>query len=1310
MYTDTYTTKAGRCGPGRAQGNGASGAKARRRFPRISQPVELIQGSYDCVVVGSGYGGGVAASRMARTGQSVCVLERGQERWPGEYPVCLKQVFGELHTTGRSMVRPFGRGRPTGMYHVVAGQGQSALVCNGLGGTSLINANVFLEADESTLSMETWPPEIRRDPGCLKEYYQRVRDVLEPTPYPDDWPRLSKVEVFKRQAHMMGLGGRYYKVPQTTRFQPGINSCGVNMLPSTLTGQDTTGVNDGSKTTTLVTYLADAWNWGAEIFCQCEVRHVEKVADGRGGYIVYFAWHGHKRARFKRRLHEDLLWVHAKHAVFLGAGSLGTTEILLRSKDMGLSMSDCLGQGMSGNGDMLTFGYNTNRHVNAMGRQRPDRKSPVGPTINATIDMRGLSDNPLDGFVIQEGAVPQALARLMQTIVDVQPSGSKPKRAVVQRARKALARWKSRLLGPYVCGGAIQNTQIFLIMSHDGSQATLRLENDKPVLEFVGVGHSDRVKRLHAVLAKATEAVGGRVVDNPFHGVFGDQHQITAHPLGGAPMSRDGTGARGVTNHVGQVFAGSATSESHAGLIVVDAAVVPGSLCVNPAATIAALAERAVDHYIRARGLVMSKEPNGVLDLYGTPAHRPPSTSSDKSRHTKPDSASRKTQTGPAARCTVRGVDHEPHGSPGTVGFTELMSGFVHGGNNLQSYDRDSHKLSSQAARRRGETARLLTSNVMYAVRKPGSANKTGLYKGIVKGTFICPTIRGSPFMISQGEAELLEEDEEQSGTTKVTYRLKMIGIDGRRLDFHGYKRIDSSVSMNMREMWRSTTTLYVTITESVGQGHSHETNSGLHNKSPALGDAKRRQSSTRGDGDGEARTIAKGILKIRLSDFWKQLFTLTATGDSLTKRVATLGCLTNYFSGKLLPRFFLPFAPLRYATKSHPDFVNPTTPTRTYTVTASDGVQTKLHMWEPDLSCVPGDEFGNPVPVKNLFMIPGASVDHRIYALPTIPINAVNYFTRAGYRVFVTVHRIGIVDGPEDKTWTTYDARLDIRACLQHIRASQNTHKVYTVAHCMGSVAFACGLLDGTIPADWILGITCSQVFMNPVWSKSNRFKSTVKLDRAYTRLAGHWFSCRASAKHGALQSAVDQMLRFLPDKKGEKCNSASCHRISLLFGRCWSHYNLNEATHRHVDHFFNGANMTLMPLLMRMGRVEAVSTNGPAHQDLTSAENVERLRGIPFFLFSGGDSDVLSPTATQKTYERLCDTFGISAGRPGGGIQYRRKVIPGYGHLDGWMGRNAYKDVYPLVREEVDRVVRGEEYKLRDTTNPFSDAYGVA
>lgn len=105
-------------------------------FPRLSKPVELLRGSYDVVVIGSGYGGGVAASRMARTGESVCLLERGKERWPGEYPSGAIDAVKELHCSGNlapGSLKGIGveGGDPTGMFHLVLGRGQSALVGNG---------------------------------------------------------------------------------------------------------------------------------------------------------------------------------------------------------------------------------------------------------------------------------------------------------------------------------------------------------------------------------------------------------------------------------------------------------------------------------------------------------------------------------------------------------------------------------------------------------------------------------------------------------------------------------------------------------------------------------------------------------------------------------------------------------------------------------------------------------------------------------------------------------------------------------------------------------------------------------------------------------------------------------------------------------------------------------------------------------------------------------------------------------------------------------------------------------------------------
>jgi hypothetical protein len=112
----------------------------------------------------------------------------------------------------------------------------------------------------------------------------------------------------------------------------------------------------------------------------------------------------------------------------------------------------------------------------------------------------------------------------------------------------------------------------------------------------------------------------------------------------------------------------------------------------------------------------------------------------------------------------------------------------------------------------------------------------------------------------------------------------------------------------------------------------------------------------------------------------------------------------------------------------------------------------------------------------------------------------------------------------------------------------------------------------------------------------------------------------------------------------------------------------------------------MTLLHLLMQMGVRGAVTTNGPLFRDLTTSSNISRLKNIPVMLFSGSDNKVLNPECTDKTYSILRDKFGTDG--------YTRHVIQGYGHLDCWMGREAYKDVFPLVRREVDRVCRGEEY----------------
>ena len=100
---------------------------------RLARPLDRLKPHYDVVVVGSGYGGGVAASRLARAGKRVAVLERGREFVTGEFPSRFPDLRGEMQLTGKRMRL----GSATGLYDVRLGEDMHVLIGCGLGGGSL---------------------------------------------------------------------------------------------------------------------------------------------------------------------------------------------------------------------------------------------------------------------------------------------------------------------------------------------------------------------------------------------------------------------------------------------------------------------------------------------------------------------------------------------------------------------------------------------------------------------------------------------------------------------------------------------------------------------------------------------------------------------------------------------------------------------------------------------------------------------------------------------------------------------------------------------------------------------------------------------------------------------------------------------------------------------------------------------------------------------------------------------------------------------------------------------------------------------
>ena len=313
-------------------------------------------------------------------------------------------------------------------------------------------------------------------------------------------------------------------------------------------------------------------------FCGCNVRFVKPHP--HGGYTIFFQ----RTGLDSRAEASSLEWIRARKLVFLGAGSLGSTEIILRSKDHGLSVSSQAGERLSGNGSMLAFGYGLSARTNALGKAFPASHAP-GPTICGVVECNkgGRMEHR---FILQEGTFPMVMATLFRIVHWILPgNGGRPIfRSLLRRIRFGIGR----------SGDILDFSQVYLIMGHDSANGRLSLQNDQPVLDMRGVSREDTCSRMLDTLESMTLALGGVFKQSGF--------KVLVHPLGGMSMTTDGTGSTGATSHACEVFAGD-DAKTHKGLCVIDGAVIPRSLAANPAATICAIAERSVDLIARERGL-----------------------------------------------------------------------------------------------------------------------------------------------------------------------------------------------------------------------------------------------------------------------------------------------------------------------------------------------------------------------------------------------------------------------------------------------------------------------------------------------------------------------------------------------------------------------------------------------------------------------------------------------------------------------------------------------------------------------------------
>lgn len=549
----------------------------------LSSPIENIKDSYEVVVVGSGYGGGIAASRLSRAGRKVCVLERGREIEPGQYPSTAVQLLREVQTD-----LPITRfGPPTALFDIRYNADINVVAGCGLGGTSLINAGIALRPDVRIFDDKIWPVEIRSEQS-MDRYFALAEEMLVPSLYPERDPPLPKFAALQVCAE--GLREEFRRAPILVNFRElenGVNHVGVGQRPCVDCGDCVSGCNHHAKNTLLMNYLPDASNHGAEIYTEVCVRSVERQG---GRWIVHCVGSSDQQAR-----------TISANFVVLAAGTLGSTEILLRVAQSGQTFSPTLGRRFSANGDMVGFAYNGERVIRAvgLGDRLPDPREPVGPCSTGMIDARKNRDVS-KGMIMVDGTIPGAVSSLLPAFLGAAAklTGTNTETAIRGRVEEVGREVESTLLGAYT--GALNNTLTYLVVSQDDSGGHMYLDGDRLRISWPGLGLQSQFAEAGELMKTATAVLGGTYVPNPVWNEFTNHNLVTGHPLGGCAMADQAEA--GTVNHRGQVYANASGSAVYQNLYVMDGSVIPRSLGVNPLLTISALAERSCDLLARDQG------------------------------------------------------------------------------------------------------------------------------------------------------------------------------------------------------------------------------------------------------------------------------------------------------------------------------------------------------------------------------------------------------------------------------------------------------------------------------------------------------------------------------------------------------------------------------------------------------------------------------------------------------------------------------------------------------------------------------------
>ncbi|EGE40084.1 FAD-binding protein [Streptomyces sp. SID4928] len=522
----------------------------------------------DVLIVGSGFGGAIAAYHLAAGGAKVTVLERG--------PWLESHDFEHDFLLGSSYTR---------IFDFTVGDGMSLLGGNCVGGGSVVyfaampRAPRFVFDRTGSIGRRMWPAAISRD--TLDPWYDVVSEALPVST--QSWEDVSYAGGLFAAA--CDHAGRTANPVPTAVDNSKCTNCNWMMA----------GCRFDAKRSLLLNYLPAARAHGAEVRPLHEVQKLTRT-DG-GGYRVHF----NTIDDTDYRLSNGSGVIDAK-IVILAAGAGATPVILQRSADDLGGMPHAVGRYFSGNGERLNNAViDEERARDLLGLDRGDGTAYLanqigkGPVVASWDNLDGnLPEH--SRFSLEQLYFPPGFGTILAQV----PDAEGPSWFGVEKA-EMVRRWRSWLTiftmveddnegvfgPPPPTGNAVRISQQMLgrgPISYRPTANTLRGwdESDAVVKEIL---ERDGLAR---VMPWTNDVVGAytvhplascRIGDDPHTSALDDRHELRGHP----------------------------------GIFVTDGSAVPGALTVNPALTISALAERAVP------GIVQAARDRGVDVSYGAP-------------------------------------------------------------------------------------------------------------------------------------------------------------------------------------------------------------------------------------------------------------------------------------------------------------------------------------------------------------------------------------------------------------------------------------------------------------------------------------------------------------------------------------------------------------------------------------------------------------------------------------------------------------------------------------------------------------------